>query len=384
MTTQQAEVIVVGGGTMGTAAGWALAKQGHDVVVLEQFDHVHALGSHGGKTRIIRHAYAEGADYVPLVQRADQLWQELEVATGTRFLTRTGCLDIAAPGFSQARAARESAIRHNLPHEWLTGADVNRRWPAWRLPPDWEVCHSRDAGYLEVEPALRAMATELGRHGGRLETQHPVTGVSHTGAECIDVTAGCAFHRGKRAIVTAGAWSKQILQELDLPLQVRRKPVFWFDVADHSLYEPSQFPVFIAETPEGEFYGLPTHGEPGIKVGVHSGGHAVPFDKIDTVDRETHPDDYQHDLAPFLTRCLAGVSGEVVASTVCLYTMTPDEHFLIDRHPEDDRIVFGTGFSGHGFKFAPVIGEHLAALALDLTVQPYPDFALGRFATAAR
>jgi len=383
MKTRQADIIVVGGGTMGTAAGWALARGGHDVVVLERFDHVHGMGSHGGKTRIIRHAYAEGADYVPLVQRADLLWQELEAATASHFLTRTGCLDIAAPGMGQARAARESALRHNLPFEWLTGADVNRRWPAWRLPDDWEVCYSPDAGFLEVEPAMRAMAKELTRHGGVLLPHHQVVD-SGRGAESVWAATPDTRYEGERLIYATGSYSIEVLNALDLPLDVRRKPVFWFNVADHSLYEPDRFPVFIAETPEGEFYGLPTHGEPGIKAGVHSGGRLVRWDELDVVDREIHAEDYQDDLAPFVSRYLEGVSGELVASTVCLYTMTPDEHFLIDRHPEDERIVFGTGFSGHGFKFAPVIGEHLAALALDPTAQPYPDFALGRFVGSVR
>jgi monomeric sarcosine oxidase len=341
------------------------------------------MGSHGGKTRIIRHAYAEGSDYVPLVQRADALWHELEAATGTHFLTRTGCLDIAAPGLGQARAARESARRHNLPHEWLSGAEVNRRWPAWRLPDDWEVCYSPDAGFLEVEPAMRAMAAELRRHGGTLLTQQTVTDGGR-GPDGIWVATEDTRYESERLLYTAGAYSIEVLSLLALPLEVRRKPVFWFDVADHGLFEPERFPVFIAETPEGEFYGLPTHGEPGIKAGVHSGGQLVSKGHIDTVDREIYADDYQDDLAPFMSRYLAGVSGEIVASTVCLYTMTPDEHFLIDRHPEDKRIVFASGFSGHGFKFAPVIGEHLAALALDPAVQPYPDFVLGRFAASLR
>ncbi len=288
-------------------------------------------------------------------------------------------------------------MRHGLPHEWLSGAEVNRRWPAWRLPDDWEVCYSPDAGFLEVEPAMKAMAAELMRHGGKLVTQQHVNGGWGAGydddgtAIRVNVDTKRTRYEGKYLIYTAGAWSsghlfprETMLNPASVPLEVRRKPVFWFDVADHDLFEAARFPVFIAETPEGHFYGLPTHGEPGIKAGVHSGGRPVSWDQLDAVDRDIHPDDYQHDLAPFMSRYLDGVSGETIASTVCLYTMTPDEHFLIDRHPEDPRIVFATGFSGHGFKCAPVIGEHLAALALDPTVQPYPDFALGRFAASPR
>ncbi|MBA2277432.1 MAG: N-methyl-L-tryptophan oxidase [Chloroflexia bacterium] len=379
MNVRRADVIVVGGGTMGTAAGWALAKQGHDVVVLEQFGHVHSMGSHGGKTRIIRHAYAEGADYVPLVQRADALWQELEAATGTNFLIRTGGLDMAAPGFGHAVAARRSALEYDLPHEWLTGAEVNRRWPTWRLPDDWEVCYSPDAGFLEVEPSLRALATEMARHGGELRTEEAVQDWS-TADDAISVRTTRGEYRADRLVVVAGSWTGHLLAAIGLPLEVRRKPVFWFKVDDESRFAPDRFPVFIAECADGNFYGLPVHGEPGVKAGVHNGGKAT---TPDTIDRTPHPSDYEQDLAPFMSRCLVGASEEVVSGTVCMYTMTPDEHFLIDRHPEDPRIVFATGFSGHGFKFAPVIGEHLAALATDEAVQPYADFALSRFALHA-
>ena len=156
------DVIVIGGGTMGTAAAWALGKRGGRTLVLERFGHVHAMGSHSGKTRIIRHAYAEGAEYVPLVQRADALWLELEQATGRKILHRTGGLDMAAPGEDQARDARRSAEHWGLPFEWLTGDEVRRRWPQFQIPDDWDACYSPQAGFLDVEPALHGLAGSAG------------------------------------------------------------------------------------------------------------------------------------------------------------------------------------------------------------------------------
>ncbi|MBA3378694.1 MAG: FAD-dependent oxidoreductase, partial [Chloroflexia bacterium] len=136
MTTHHTDVVIVGGGTMGTAAGWALARQGARVVVLEQFQHVHAFGSHGGKTRIFRHAYAEGPRYVPWAIEADRLWSELQERTGNPFMHRIGCIDISGPDNDRAHVARASAVEYGIRHEWLTGAEVNERWPIWRVPDD--------------------------------------------------------------------------------------------------------------------------------------------------------------------------------------------------------------------------------------------------------
>src|SRR3954451_8857981 len=159
------DVIIVGGGTMGTAGARALKRRGQRTLVLEQFQHVHAFGSHGGETRIIRHAYAESPEYVPLVQRADRLWQELEAESGERILVRSGGLELAAPGYSHARDARAAADIHDLNYEWLAPAEANYRWPAFQVPEDWDVLFSRDSGFVLTEPALRSMgnlATELG------------------------------------------------------------------------------------------------------------------------------------------------------------------------------------------------------------------------------
>lgn len=381
MISERADVIVVGGGTMGTAAGWALARQGRKVIVLEQFGHVHDFGSHGGRTRIFRHAYAEGPRYVPWTIDADRLWSEVQDRTSERFMFRVGCLDISGPGFPRARQARDSAAAYDLRHEWLTGKEVTASWPAWTIPEDREVCHDPDAGFLDVALTLRALGAEMTQAGGSLRTGERVLGWS-ADTSGIEVTTGNDTIAAESLVLTAGAWSGSILSDLGIPLTVIRKPVFWFEIdPSHTAnVQPQTFPVFISDDESGEFYGVPEYGQPGVKVGMHSGGAPV---NPDAIDRSTTAEDYEHDLGPFVQRSIAGATGRTLDSTVCMYTMTPDHDFVIDRHPAHDRVTFATGFSGHGFKFAPVVGEMLANLATDASQPVKADFALSRFVSTA-
>jgi monomeric sarcosine oxidase len=380
MAAQRSDVLVLGGGTMGTAAGWALARHGVKVTVLEQFGHVHAMGSHGGKTRIFRHAYAEGARYVPWTLQSDRLWTELQERTGRTILHRIGCIDISGPGYHRAREARASAEAYGIAHEWLSGADVNARWPIWNLPDDREVCYGPDAGFLDIAAALGAMRQELEDAGGSIREQTVVTGWSAS-EDGIEVTAGDERFTADRLVIAAGAWTSDLLADLGVPLEARRKPVLWFDVdAEHApLAEPERMPVFISDDEHGEFYGIPHFDVPGVKVGMHSGGDVV---DARTIDRTTSENDVRDDIWPFIQRNLKGFTGAVTDTAVCMYTMTPDEDFVIDRHPELERVAFAAGFSGHGFKFAPVIGDYLATLVTDPESDVVPDFALSRFAGA--
>lgn len=381
MTIQGTDVVIVGGGTMGTAAGWALARQGVRVVVLEQFQHVHDFGSHGGKTRIFRHAYAEGGRYVPWALEADKLWSDLQDRAGQNFMHRVGCIDISAAGFLRAREANANADQHGIASEWLSGRDVNERWPIWKLPEDREVCYGPDAGFLDVAPALASLAREMTDAGGVLHEHTPV--VSWTASDSgVRVVTANDVYEAEKLIVTAGAWSGHLLTELGIPLEIRRKPVLWFEVgaAHRALALPDRMPAFISDDEHGNFYGIPQFDAPGVKVGMHSGGVAV---DPNTVDRTVTELDVRADIWPFIERSFKGFTGNVVDAGVCLYTMTPDEDFVIDRHPEHDRVVFATGFSGHGFKFAPVIGQYLSSLASDDRAQVLDDFAVARFAAVS-
>ncbi len=378
MATHHADVIIVGGGTMGTAAGWAIARRGGSVAVLEQFDHVHGFGSHGGKTRIFRHAYAEGATYVPWALEADRLWSGVQERSDSTFMHRVGCIDVSGPGYHRAREARASAEAYGLTHEWLTGAEVRERWPIWQIPDDREVCYGPDAGFLDVEIGLKALGRELVAAGGAIHTGTAVTGwsASPTGIEVT--TANGDTWSGDRLIVTAGAWAGKVLADLGIPLEVRRKPVAWFEIeaASAPLAEPGRMPVYIHDDAHGEFYGFPHYEDAGIKIGMHSDGVAV---NPDTIDRTVSEADTHTDILPFAQRSFRGVTGRVLKSTVCMYVMSPDEDFIIDRHPEHGNVAFAAGFSGHGFKFAPVVGEHLASLALDPATVTIDTFAASRF-----
>lgn len=380
MAPRHTDLLVLGGGTMGTAAGWAAAQRGHSVRVLEQFDHVHTMGSHSGITRVFRHAYAEGADYVPWALEADDAWHALQERADVPLIHRVGCLDISAPGTSHAYLARAAAEAWNLDYEWLSGAEVRERFPVWNMPDDWEVGYGSRAGYIEVEPALKAMARELVNSDGVIETGCRASRYEATN-QGVSVETNQGSFSADALIITAGAWNIHLLQQLGLPLEVWRRPVIWFTSSSPETILPESFPCWMAEVADDVFYGLPQVDVPGMKAGVHSGG--VPSDP-ETLDREVHQSDIDEEIGPFVRTYLNGIPGEVAQTSMCMYTMTPDEHFLIDRHPGHVNIAFGAGFSGHGFKFAPVIGDHLVDLATDASVRPREMFALERFAGATR
>jgi len=376
-TQRHFDVIVLGGGTMGTAAAWALGKRGLKTLLLEQFHHVHDRGSHGGETRVIRHAYAESPEYVPLVRRADQLWQELQASVGEQVLVRCGGLELAAPGFAHARAARASADAHGLSYEWLTPEEVVSRWPAFRVPEDWDALYSPDSGFLLTEGALRRMADAARALGATILEQTQAVG---WGAELEHVWVDTPVDRyeADALIVTAGAWATKSIADLDLPIRLLRKTLWWQEVVDPRQFEPERFPVFITDSPAGEIYGFPVYGAPALKIANHAGGELV---DLETVDRSTRPGE-NRDCLELAARVLPGVTSRVMKSAVCLYAMTPDTDFIVDRHPLLPRVAIGAGFSGHGFKFAPAIGELLTELIVDPVAESIPRLQLSRFERA--
>ena len=370
-------VIVIGGGTMGTAAAWELGKRGERAAVFEQFGHIHTMGAHGGQTRVIRHAYAEGADYIPLVLRADGLWQELEAEAGIKVLHRVGALELAtASGSDHAQRAHASAAHHNVPFEWLHADEIRKRWPQFRTGDDWEGGFGARSGFLEVEPALRAMAASARSHGVEIREHEAVTrwGTDGDGV-WVETTTG--RYSADRLIVSGGSWAGPLLADLELPITVLRKTLFWLEAKDPSRFDPARFPVFIADRPGLEFYGFPIYGRPGLKCANHAGGEMT---TTDTVDRVVHPEEEPDilDAASWLFGA-EHFTGRVLSNAVCLYAKTPDGHFIVDRHPAHPNVIIAAGFSGHGFKFAPAIGEYLTALALDEHAPTLPLFALDRF-----
>ncbi|MFT4037325.1 MAG: N-methyl-L-tryptophan oxidase [Thermomicrobiales bacterium] len=377
MSPDRYDVAVLGGGTMGTAAAWALTRMGLRPVVIEQFQIVHDQGSHSGDTRIFRHAYAESPEYVPLVLRADELWQELMDASGEQILVRCGGLELAAPGHVHASSARLAADQHKLSYEWLSPAEARARWPQFQTPDGWDVLYSDASGFLNVEPAIRTMAALAEQGGATILTNTPATAWGSDGNTVwIEMPQGRI--EANSAIITSGGWSARVLKDLGLPIHVRRKTLWWQRLQHPDQFTPDRMPVFITDSNIGGIYGFPSVDGLSLKIANHEGGEPV---EPDTVDRTTHAGE-NADVLALAELLFPDVTPEVVKSAVCLYMMTPDTDFIMDRHPEYANVVIGAGFSGHGFKFAPAVGEELARLLTQPEHTPLARFRVTRFASA--
>lgn len=371
------DVIVVGLGIMGSAAAAALARRGVRVLGLEQHAPFHALGSSHGKTRIIREAYFESPEYVPLVQRAYVLWQELAERTGRQLLQITGGVSIGRPDSPFITGARESALRHGLPHELLDAEQARQRFPALATPEEFVALVEGRAGILFAEECWRAFCEDATRHGAELRFGVAVRSFRAEGDGVFVETDGERL-LAERVVITAGPWAPVVLSELGLPLTVRRVLVVHFVPRQSELCTPDRLPIFLLDVPEGEYYGFPLLPDQGVKFGRHDSGESCTPETA----RRTVRDEEVRSMTTVLQRYVPGATGSVQMSLTCLYTMTPDAHFIVDRHPRWPQVVFACGFSGHGFKFAPTIGEALADLVLEGgTTLPIGFLGKDRFAT---
>lgn len=372
---QSADVIVLGAGTMGSATAWALARRGVDVLAIEQFSHYNHMSSHGGHTRIFRHCYFEGEKYVPWTLEADRLYSELQDRTGLELQLRVGSIDIGTPENQHARKSEATALAYNLPHQMMTAKEVNERFPAWNLSDDFEACFDPDGGVLLVENVFKAFRTEITANGGRILEDTRVLGWSATETG-VEVQTNNGTYTAKHLVVTAGPWAGKMLEGLNLPLTVTRKPVMWFEVDDMQLYRPEQFPPFVVDCDIEHFYGLPAVGADSLKLGIHSDMNVC---DADTIARDVTPEDMVPPFVEFVETLLNGAHPRTMRTGMCMYTMTPDEDFIIDRHPQHANVTLAAGFSGHGFKFATVVGEHLADLTMDEHASGMDAFAISRF-----
>ncbi|NIP87208.1 MAG: N-methyl-L-tryptophan oxidase [Planctomycetales bacterium] len=355
------DVIVLGLGGVGSAALFQLALRGARVLGIDQFAPPHARGSSHGHTRIIRQAYFEHPDYVPLVRSACQLWQKLERRTGRQLYHQVGLLEVGSPRGKLIPGVLHSAACHGLAVQQLTAADVARDYPAFTLPADTVAVFERDAGYLLVEDCVEAHLQEAVACGAHIRT-HTVVRQWRADGGGVHVASEDAHWKADHLVITAGAWAGELLAQLNVPLRVLRKHLHWYATADSRYRAERGCPLFFYETAEGCFYGFPQIDSRGVKIAEHSGGELVA--DPGKVARDVDSGDRLR-VERFLQTHLPSVSTQPTDHAVCLYTMSPDEHFLVDRHPHQPQVVFAAGLSGHGFKFAPVLGQALAEMVLD-------------------
>jgi sarcosine oxidase len=360
---------------MGAATGWRLAKRGVQVVCFDRHSPPHALGSTHGETRITRTAYFEGPWYVPLLQETFPMWSELEQSSRAQLLTLTGTLMIGSPSSEVITGARASASEHGLEIEELESEEAVRRYPGQVLERDEVAILDRQGGFVRAEAAVEAMIGQLLVHGGELRRNCTVTSV-----DGVTVTTSEGRESFDAVVIAAGPWMRELVPWL--PLTVERQVMVWLAIESGARWLlPERFPVFIRQTDDfGDIYGLPSLDGLSMKVARHHNG--IPTDP-EHVEREVTADDFDRARA-VAAKYLNGVTDRVTKAAVCMYTNTPDHHFAIGQHPEDPRVVVLSACSGHGFKFAPVLGDIAADLVCDgSTTRDISHISLERFVKTA-
>jgi monomeric sarcosine oxidase len=370
------DVIVLGAGGVGSAAAYHLARRGAKVLGIDQFPGGHDRGSSHGETRVIRQAYFEHPDYVPLLLRAYELWRELEQEAGVDLLRQVGLVQIGPPEGSVVRGVFEAARLHNLKVESYTADEVPGRFPGLHAEEGHAAVFEPAAGYLRVERCVLTHLAAAESCGAMF--RFGATAQRFTGDErLIRVHTDQGDYKAEKLVVTAGPWAPQLLADVGVPLVVRRKHLYWFPNTDPRYREENGCPAYLYDLPGGVYYGFPQIDGEGVKVAEHTGGAVVTDPKSDP--RALDPDDLAR-VENFVATYLPGVSRPIRRRSVCFYTMSPDENFLIDRHPQHGNVYFAAGLSGHGFKFTSVLGEALADLALEgRTSLPIGFLSLDRF-----
>jgi len=351
------DVIVAGLGAMGSATAFQLARRGSQVLGLDRLHPPHTFGSSHGQSRIIREAYFEHPLYVPLVQRAYELWAELGKASGQRLLLQTGGLMIGLPDGVVVKGTLASAQTHHLRHELLPVEDVRRRFPAIDPRDDMVAVFEPRAGVVFPELCVQAHLRFAQESGATLKFNETVTGWSDSG-DSLEVKTAQGVYRCRLLVISAGSWAKELIPEL--PVVVERQVLVWFEQHAPQLFSPEHCPIYLFEYERNRyFYGFPELGT-GVKIARHHEGSAV---DPNLVSREVHPEEIKS-LHELVRSFLPELAGKALEAVVCLYTNMPDEHFLIDWHPKNPRVLVCSPCSGHGFKFSSAIGEIAADLIL--------------------
>jgi sarcosine oxidase len=379
------DAIVVGLGGMGSATAYQLAGRGKRVLGLEKHTPAHDKGSSHGRSRIIRQAYFEDPAYVPLLLRAYELWEQLEEETGQELMTLTGGLMIGRREDELVSGSVESAEEHGLPYELLDADEIRRRFPPFYPDSETVALYEEKTGFVRPEETVKAHLDRAASLGADLRFEEPILSweASREGVR-VDTRAGS--YEAERLVISPGAWAPQLLADLGIPLEVERQVMYWFEpTSGLEPFLPDRFPIFIWEPDDGNmFYGFPAQdNDRGIKAAFFRAG-GVPTTP-ETIDREVHQKEIDF-IRGYLAEHVPDLAGRCLDARACMYTNTPDLHFVISAHPEHPQVAIACGFSGHGYKFCSVVGEILADLATEGTTRhPIDLFSPARLRdTAAR
>jgi sarcosine oxidase len=372
------DVIVVGVGGMGGAAVDHLARRGCRVLGLERFDVPNEMGSSHGFTRIIRLAYYEHSSYVPLLRRAYELWRELEANAGEQLLHVTGSIDAGPEASFVFAGSLQSCLDHGLEHEVVDARELGRRYPGYRLPPETLALIQPEGGFLLPERCIVAHVERAHANGAEVRARERVLEWEATAGGGVRVRSDRGAYEAGRLVLAAGAWMDELARLGPDLVAAERQVLAWLQPQRPELFAPERFPVFNLVVEEGRYYGFPVFAVPGFKVGRYH--HLEERVDPDAVEREPTAAD-EEVLRGFAGRYFPDGAGATMALKVCLFENSPDEHFVLDLHPDYAQVVVAGGFSGHGFKFCSVVGEIVADLALDGSTGHEIDFLrLGRLA----
>jgi sarcosine oxidase len=379
MTSPTYDVIVAGLGAMGSAACWQLARRGRRVLGFDRFDIPHGMGSSGGINRIIRLAYFEHPSYVPLLRRAYIRWRETEQASGDDLLFVTGGIDAGAETGPVVQGSVSSCREHGLAHEVLSAGDIARRFPGWQLPAGMVGVLQPDAGFIASERAISAQVRLAIHAGADLRAREALLSWDISATGTVRVVTDRGSYEAERLILATGAWIADHVPALAGLAIPERQVLGWLRPSRPDLFSPDRFPVGIVEAEPGPVYVFPEWGVPGFKIGVYH--HLKETGHADALSREARAED-EALLREAARRYFPAADGPALSLRACLFTNLPDGHFVIDTLPDTPQVVVASPCSGHGFKFASVIGEILADIATG-TRPPFDLslFGLGRFSS---
>lgn len=356
------DVIVVGGGSMGIAAAYYLSKQKKRVLVIDQFSIPNLYGSHHGHTRILRLGYGNGGKYVPLAKESLALWRELEKETGKNLYNKTGAISIGYPESNFVKESIDSSVKYNLEYEEMDAQSIMKKWPGIKIPDHYRGCYDPESGFLYSEECIIAYKEQAIIQGVTIIENDGVQGISIEN-DSVEVVTSSGIYTSSKLVVTAGAWIPKLITSLDLPIQPVRKTIGWFEPTNKHLYS-EDFPCFVFDTDlDGHYYGFPDFNGAGVKLGRMDLGYDIDPDEINR-DFGNYEDD-EGDIRNFLEKYMPEAAGKLLDGKVCMFANTPDSNFIVDLHPEYSHVAFAGGFSGHGFKFASVIGSILTDLVVE-------------------